>query len=250
MKVLVIIGSPHKGASYSVVKRIEKMMPSSSFEYVFVKELKLRMCEGCFACLSKGENFCPIKGDRIKILKKMHEAEGVIFASPNYVISISSLMKCFIERFAYLSHRPEFYGKPALVVVTSTGPYMMKEILRSLARPVESWGFFVVDSVGIAKHPILTSTSLVEKRTEKRLAKAAKRFQRPSKKTPELWRIMQFEAMKAHAMMFPKAVPADYHYYKDKEFFSDMKIHWIKKFAAYLFRKMIRLSLKKHFLEF
>ena len=55
------------------------------------------------------------------IIKKMIEADGVIFASPVYSLMVSALMKNFFERFGYLGHRPRFFDKYAMSMVTCSG---------------------------------------------------------------------------------------------------------------------------------
>ncbi len=87
MKVLSIIGSPRKGHTYHVVRQIEQRLtqdPRMQFEYVFLSQLNLQPCRGCYACQSRGEQYCPIKDDLPVLVQKMQEADGVIFASPAY----------------------------------------------------------------------------------------------------------------------------------------------------------------------
>ena len=101
MKVLTIMGSPRKkGNTYKVTRMVEESMMKVGkveFEYVFLKDLKLKTCLGCQACFNKGEDLCPLKDDRIMLEEKMHKADGIIFTSPNYVFNVSGLMKNFIR---------------------------------------------------------------------------------------------------------------------------------------------------------
>ena len=88
MKVLAIIGSLRKGNTLDVVQEVEKHMKELGeveFEYLFLKDANLELCKGCFNCLTKGDEFCPIKDDRVEIEKRMLESDGVILASPVYV---------------------------------------------------------------------------------------------------------------------------------------------------------------------
>jgi multimeric flavodoxin WrbA len=48
----------------------------------------------------------------------MHAADGVIFATPVYVMNVSALMKTFIDHFSYIYHRPRFFDKKALLLST------------------------------------------------------------------------------------------------------------------------------------
>jgi len=58
MKILAIIGSPRKkGNSYKATKEVEermKQLGKVEFEYLFLKDADLKMCSGCFNCVSKG----------------------------------------------------------------------------------------------------------------------------------------------------------------------------------------------------
>lgn len=125
MKILVIHGSPRPhGNTYRVVTHIEEAMKATDseieFEWVYLSRINLQPCKGCYRCLELGEAQCPIKDDREQLETKMHAADGVIFSSPVYVANVSALFKNFVDRFAYICHRPRFHHKKALVV-TSTG---------------------------------------------------------------------------------------------------------------------------------
>ena len=102
MKVLVIMGSPRKGKTYRAAKKIEESMQSMGnveFEYLMLKDAGLSQCSGCLVCFGKGEDHCPHKDNAHIIEQKMHAADGVIFATPVYGMSVSALMKTFIDRF-------------------------------------------------------------------------------------------------------------------------------------------------------
>jgi len=85
MKVLVIMGSPRKGATYRATEQIKEVLQSRGtvdFEYLMLNDVDLSHCRGCFICFVKGEEHCPIKDEGQSIEKKMHDADAVIFASP------------------------------------------------------------------------------------------------------------------------------------------------------------------------
>lgn len=149
-KVLVVSGSPRKGDSYKTVRNIEQEMRKIgeiSFEYIFLKDVQLSYCKGCLACMRKGEEACPIN-DALEIRDRLLEADGIIFVSPVYVHTVSALMKNFFDRFAYFCHRPQFHGKPALLLA-STEISGLPETLAYLEFPVKAWGFTIVDKLGI-----------------------------------------------------------------------------------------------------
>ncbi len=130
MKVLTIMGSPKgKGNGYEVAQAIERRMNTHGkveFDYLMLKEENLGLCRGCFLCVSKGEDKCPMKEDRISIERRMEKADGIILVSPGYVQDVSWLMKNFMDRFAYTHHRPKFFEKKVMLVANggraSNGP--------------------------------------------------------------------------------------------------------------------------------
>jgi len=159
MHVLAIMGSPNKkGHTYQVTREVEAAMQALGeveFTYLFLREVNLEPCRGCFQCVTKGEQRCPIKDDdRQAIVEQMAAADGVILASPNYVGNMSGLTKSFVDRLAYLCHRPAFFGKDALVISTSAGPYGLDKVLEYLTLPLSAWGFKTGHKVGVVAHPL------------------------------------------------------------------------------------------------
>ena len=108
MRILAIIASPRKGNTYRLVRQIESEMrrcgDDMEVEYLFLKDTQLEPCKGCFTCISKGEQMCPIKDNRSQIEEKMMVTDGVIFASPVYSFNVSALMKNLVDRMSYVSH--------------------------------------------------------------------------------------------------------------------------------------------------
>lgn len=134
MKILAIIGSPKgRGSGYKIVQEIEDRMrelADAEFEYLFLKEQNLEMCRGCFVCVTKGEQRCPLKDDRGRIEEKIDRADGVILVSPCYVSNVSWIMKNFIDRFCYTNHRPRFF-RQKLMLVSNAGAGM-EDTIRAL----------------------------------------------------------------------------------------------------------------------
>jgi multimeric flavodoxin WrbA len=177
MKVLVIMGSPRKGNTYRACARIEEAMKSYgdfTFEYLLLKDADLAQCTGCFVCLLRSEENCPRKDDAPAIEQKMHDADGVIFASPVYGMNVSGLMKVFVDRFSYIFHRPRLFEKKALLL-TTTGALGQKDVLKYLDLVAGIWGFEVVDRVGLVTPPGDLPANL-RKEYDERLVTAAKRF--------------------------------------------------------------------------
>ena len=121
--VVVISGSPRpKGNTYKIVKEIENNMCRYNevvFNYVSLKRFHLEYCKGCLRCMKKGETFCPCKDDALQLRDTLLAADGVVFASPVYVHTVSAMLKNFYDRFAYMCHQSRFRDKTAMFVVTT-----------------------------------------------------------------------------------------------------------------------------------
>ena len=87
MKIVAICGSPRKGNTFRVLDTIKENFPAVDFKILMLKSLNFKMCKGCYSCVVRGEDKCPIKDDRDMILKEMTEADGILFSSPNQISS-------------------------------------------------------------------------------------------------------------------------------------------------------------------
>lgn len=98
-KVLIIAGSPRKdGNSDLLAQQFAKGAEEAgnSVEIIYVRDLKLGYCIGCWACLKTGR--CFQKDAANDIHAKMLEADVVCFSTPVYYYSITGQMKTFIDR--------------------------------------------------------------------------------------------------------------------------------------------------------
>ena len=252
MKVLAVIGSPRKqGNTFRVVDQIkaklQELDQALEFEYLFVNDCNLRMCMGCFLCISHGAEKCPLKDDRDAIAAKMSEAEGIIFAAPTYAKGVPRLMKNFIDRFAYTCHRPAFFHKAFLAVTTIGGSMGMKLALEQLS--ILAGGGKVVKKLGVSMPPIPMAG--YTNKAEKGIASAARAFYGAlSKGQPKLpgfsdwgW-FHSFRALCAFPA-YQKACPADYAYYSEKqEYFYPLEGRFLRRLLGKLIGAMMRFSFR------
>ncbi|AEG19177.1 flavodoxin family protein [Methanobacterium paludis] len=249
MKILAIIGSPKgKGNSYKVTKEVEEKMNGMedvTFEYLFLKDVDLQMCRGCFSCVIKGENFCPIKDDRAEIEDKMLKSDGIIFVTPCYCQNVSALMKNFIDRLSYVFHRPRFFNQKAMVLAT-TGGAGLKETLDYLSK-LEVWGFGPVITLGAIYPPWPASEGLKIKNNKKIVGSVEefyKKLKGQKHPSPGFNQYMHFRFMKMTSDM-KEYLPADNEFYKDKnEFFYPVKINPFKKGLASLMIKIAMFMMR------
>ena len=253
MKILAIMGSPKKkGNTYELTRKVEenmKKLGAVEFEYVFLKDLNLESCLGCGICFDKGEEFCPLKDERPILEEKMQNADGVIFTSPNYVFNVSGLMKNFIDRFAYVCHRPRFF-KNAMALTTS-GVGGSRLALFSLSTAPSIWGLKVVQSLGVVKNgdPNSDLNTPMEK-VDKMVKEATENFydaMKAGRPNPSIFSMASFLfAKKSIKKLTPEFY--DYHYWKDHgwleknaDYYYDAETNFVKKALARLLSNFMGL---------
>ncbi len=248
MKILARMGSPKgKGSGYRIVKIIEDRMKAigdMEFEYLFLKDANLKPCTGCYTCIAKGEDNCPLKDDRAAIEQKVLAVDGVILSSPMYVLNVSWLMKNFIDRFAYANHRPRFHRQKVLTVVNMGGdsPKAALAMLRNALG-----GSRVVHELGIATPPWMQTEQAVEKK-EQTLDAAAKKFYRAcldiTLPAPTLYSLVLFYVRQKTFLECRQALPADYAYYSGKTYYYDTDLNPMKAVVAKAIASVVMSRMK------
>jgi multimeric flavodoxin WrbA len=236
MKILAIMGSPKgRGSGYRIVKMIEdrmKAMGDVQFTYVFLKEANLKPCTGCYVCLAKGEDKCPLKDDRATLEQQLLAADGVILSSPLYVLNVSGLMKNFIDRFAYANHRPRFHRQKVMTVVNMGGdsPQMALALLGNALG-----GSRIIHKLGMATPPWPQTERAVAKK-ERAIEAAVKKFYRACLDTslprPTLASLIVFRLRQAVFLEHRQSLPADAAHYAGKAYYYDTAINPLKAAAA------------------
>lgn len=121
MRILLISSSPHKEKSQTFLLAREVLKGFSGevkTEVIHLCDFKIEFCRHCESCHRK-IMCCPINDDVGMILEKMLKAEGIIFASPNYINQITASMKALWDRAGHFIHCRRMLGKYVLGVVTS-----------------------------------------------------------------------------------------------------------------------------------
>jgi multimeric flavodoxin WrbA len=123
MKIVALVGSPNKGKG-NTAALVDLVMDGinregANGEVVYLPGNTVRPCKACDICHIKG--VCPQKDEFLAIKKKIMAADGVILATPNYILHVSAQLKCFIDRCCGVVHLLEFKGKYGVSVVTSGG---------------------------------------------------------------------------------------------------------------------------------
>jgi multimeric flavodoxin WrbA len=236
-KVTVFIGTPRKQATYQAVEEFVTNLKSYAeidCEYVFLNDYNLGNCQGCKLCFNKGEEFCPLKDDRDSLLEKMNNSDGVILATPNYSFQVTALMKNFLDRLAFVIHRPRFFGK-AFTAIVVQGIYGGASIVKYLETVGECWGFHVAK--GCCLTALEPRTALEQKKITQKVKKASARFyknlMRPAPPTPSFFKLMMFRIVRTSLRMLDEKF-RDYRYFKEKgwfesDYYDDVSLGFIKK---------------------
>ena len=175
MKILILHGSHRKrGNTARVTGMIEQALRELAAEAgddltinrVFLSHSSIRQCRGCRVCFNRGERYCPLEDDIGDIKKKMLEADGLVITSPVYVNDVNGVVKNWIDRLAYVCHRPEFAGKCAYIVVT-VGDGPTRHAIRTIKMALNLWGYSVVGQAGFKMGAMMDQVEMQEVYTKK-----------------------------------------------------------------------------------
>ncbi|MBU2549274.1 MAG: flavodoxin family protein [Proteobacteria bacterium] len=106
MNILAINGSP-RGKRSNTDKILLPFLEGAagagaSTELLYVKDLDVNPCQGCFNCHMKTPGRCIFQDDMPGVLEKMKAAEILVFAAPLYVFSVPAQFKAFLDRLMVL----------------------------------------------------------------------------------------------------------------------------------------------------
>jgi len=244
MKVTAFVGSPRKKHTYNAVEQFLKKLKSLGnieYEIVQLSNYNLQICNGCKLCLDKGEELCPLKDDRDKLIEKIINSDGVIFASPNYSFQVSGLMKIFLDRLGFFFHRPCFFGKTFTSLVAQ-GVYGGKNIVKYFNFIGNGLGFNVVKGSYIT-----TLEPMIEKRRieiDKKIDIQSKNFYSKLIKkeypSPSITKLMIFRMSRTSMRIMLNEDFRDYTYYKNNgwfqsDYFYPVRLNPLKKLIGKLF---------------
>ncbi len=223
MKICILYGSPRKKNTYAAVQQIKERLRLHEevefVEYILQKEPH-DFCCGCYTCINGAEEKCPHAAHVQPVIQAMRGADGLIFATPVYVMDMTAQMKAFLDHtgYFYIVHRPypEMFQKSALVVSTAAGAGT-KDANASVIRSLKHWGVRRIYSCGISIFaPGWDAIPASRKRKiEKRLDCVTDAFWRSlgAKKRPTMHTRLLFFAMK-QMQKRKKGTGADATYWK------------------------------------
>lgn len=247
MKVTAFIGSARKKHTYNAAEQfLQKVQLLGDIEYeiVALSDYNLKTCIGCKLCLDKGEELCPLKDDRDKLIEKIINSDGIIFASPNYSFQVSGLMKVFLDRLAFFLHRPHFFGKTYTSIVAE-GIFGGKEIVKYFNLIGDGLGFNVVKGCCIKTlEPIPQKRQMKNDKIIDRLSK--KFYSQLIKKeypTPSILKLMVFRMSRSSMKTVLNEDYQDFKYYREKGWFESsyyypVQLNPLKKMIGKIFDRM------------
>jgi multimeric flavodoxin WrbA len=168
-------------------------------------DYQINDCKGCESCILETSQ-CFQKDDAPKILSQLVNADGIILASPVYMMNITGLLKSLIDKTASWMHRPPMVGKPMLSVATTAGSGL-KDVLDYLDQVALQWGQHPTGKIGrsyVDQSPLSQTT----------VSNFVWHLNHPpSAYTLSLRQVMQYQVQKVLAL---KVLPIDREYWVER----------------------------------
>jgi multimeric flavodoxin WrbA len=252
MKILALVSSYRKrGNTARIAQMIEGHLEaiaarhneSLELDTLYLGHLDIGLCRGCRTCFDRGEEKCPLKDDLPAIKAQMDAADGIILASPVYVNDVSGIAKNWMDRLAYVCHRPRFAGKCVYLVTTVAGG-PTNHTLRTMNTAVLSWGCHIVGQAGY-KMGALMAQEEMESRYQEATARVARalfdaiaqeRFLQPSFLSLMTFKIQQLSWQQEPPGSF------DYEYWRDQGWFEPHRTFYIEHRASPVKVALARLT--------
>lgn len=119
--VIALQASAQRRTTYTMLTEIQALLSVQDIdmEIVNLHRLEIKDCLGCYHCLNKGG--CVHKDDHEALVDKILAADGVIYATPVYILNMGATLKRYLDRAFVLAHQPRLAGKPFMSVVSTAG---------------------------------------------------------------------------------------------------------------------------------
>ncbi len=255
MKILAINGSPRKKNTRNILDYFSNIKSKGNIEYEILdlQPLKLPLCLGCTNCIENGYEKCSHVEIMEKIRLKISSADGIIIGTPVYVNNITALLKNVIDHFAYLFHRPEYFEKKAMIIV-STQQTGGKDVRNYLKKTIQIWGMDVNNSYIIKKSSYQKNLKY-KKTMDKKFQKGYKRLisdiVKKTPSNPSFHQLLSFQIFKILAEITKDDIPADSKHWQEKgwfekDYYIPIRGKWLKKKLAKLLVIPIRRSIYRN----
>lgn len=129
MKVVAFNGSPRpEGNTAILIRKVLSAIEAEGIETEFIQlgGQQIHGCMACATCRKLKNKECKIVNDNVnQYIKKMIEADGVIFGSPTYFSMMTPELKAFIDRAGFVAMSNDYLFRrkvgAAVVAVRRTG---------------------------------------------------------------------------------------------------------------------------------
>lgn len=140
-KIVIITGSPRKGATEGMADAFQAAAEKRGFEIARFNTAKLNVggCRNCNACGKVKGRTCVFDDDFTPIAKAVLEAEGVVFATPLYWYSWPWQIKATLDRFySFLVGGFDLSGKKAALIAScgESSPEAMDGLVFSFRKTI------------------------------------------------------------------------------------------------------------------
>ena len=243
MKYIIINGSPRVGNTCKVIKQVKDNL-NGEFEEIYLEKEKIPLCKGCYNCINVGEEKCPHYKTINPIIEKIRDCDGIIIGSPVYAMNVTAILKNFLDHTAYFYHRPEFFTKKALVVVTTAGAGH-KKVAKYIDETLRHWG---INNV----HKFSMACGAKEELETKQIDKISKKFSEDVESgkmhSPKFGDVLFFNVWKAMALS-DDPLEADREFWfrtglVNHDFSPDVKLNFVKKLFSKLMFFIFKMVMK------
>ena len=132
MKIMTILGSPKmEGNTAGALAMLERELSDGhQIDRINLPELEVSGCQGCYECQKNpDEASCVIRDGATDVLKRIVEADAVVYAAPLYMWGLPAKMHALLERHlslvtGYMSEnfKSLLEGKRTAYLMTCGGP--------------------------------------------------------------------------------------------------------------------------------
>ncbi len=263
MKILFLISSYRKnGNTTRMVQSLEESMKSLSLKFnttlnseiIFLGHQNILTCKGCRVCFDRGEMNCPLKDDLLLIKQKFDNADCIVTASPVYVEDVNGIMKNWIDRMAFICHRPEYAGKLGYILSTS-GAGSTNHTLVTMGNALRLWGVRIIGQSTFKMNALMDKeemNSLYHKNINKIAKKILKSYDSGKGLKPSFFSLLMFKIQQLSYQKANDKASIDFQYWKNNGWLEKGCVYYAKNksnflkvfFARFIGRIIAKILLK------
>ncbi|MCK5412982.1 MAG: flavodoxin family protein [Candidatus Pacebacteria bacterium] len=116
MKIVAVCGSPRKGNTEFILKRVLTQAEKSEIntDLILLRNQRIEFCDGCLSCDSSF--VCNKRDDMQMVCSKLEDADLIIFGSPTYFDNVTGMMKNFIDRLNIYVENKKLRDKKVAII--------------------------------------------------------------------------------------------------------------------------------------